>query len=219
MLQLPSVSQTFIDEAFARNRAIFGCARMDGETGGEGGEGSAGDGGKSSWRAPESQEEFDRIINARLSRERAKYADYDDLRTKAAMHDALEAELGTAADKAAAAARTEAEGKTRETFVPRLVRAEFKAAAAGKIDGERLKELIEDIDLSRYVDDKGEIDEDKVAKKVKAWAGDAGGGDQQGNGGANGGHRTFGQGNRPPAKAKPGDGGAAYLARKFPQKA
>ena len=37
----------------------------------------------STWTPPASQEDLDRIITARLQKERAKYADYDDLRSKA----------------------------------------------------------------------------------------------------------------------------------------
>lgn len=39
------------------------------------------------FKAPTSQEEFDRMVGARLERERAKYADYDDIKAKAAKFD------------------------------------------------------------------------------------------------------------------------------------
>lgn len=42
------------------------------------------------FRAPASQEELDRIIAARLDRERKKFADYDDVKARASKFDELE---------------------------------------------------------------------------------------------------------------------------------
>jgi hypothetical protein len=42
------------------------------------------------FKAPSSQEEFDRMVADRLNRERAKFADYNDLRAKAAKFDEAE---------------------------------------------------------------------------------------------------------------------------------
>lgn len=41
--------------------------------------------------APTSQDEFDRMVGARLARERAKYADYEDLKAKASKFDEVDA--------------------------------------------------------------------------------------------------------------------------------
>ncbi len=41
--------------------------------------------------APANQDEFDRMVGARLARERAKYADYDDLKAKASKFDEVDA--------------------------------------------------------------------------------------------------------------------------------
>lgn len=41
--------------------------------------------------APTNQEEFDRMVGARLARERAKFADYDELRAKASKFDEVDA--------------------------------------------------------------------------------------------------------------------------------
>lgn len=63
------------------------------------------DGG--AWKAPADQAELDKIIEARLARERAKYADYGDLKAKAdefdKAQDASKSELQKAADRAAKA--------------------------------------------------------------------------------------------------------------------
>lgn len=60
------------------------------------------DGGdKSGYTPPATQADFDRIISERVTRERAKYADHADLKTKAAKFDALEAANLTESEKTA----------------------------------------------------------------------------------------------------------------------
>lgn len=45
------------------------------------------EGKKAEFKAPSSQDEFDRMVADRLTRERSKFADYDDLKKKAAEYD------------------------------------------------------------------------------------------------------------------------------------
>jgi hypothetical protein len=52
------------------------------------------------WTPPTSQEELDRIISDRLTRERGKYADYDDLKAKAAKWEQAEDAAKTEAQRA-----------------------------------------------------------------------------------------------------------------------
>ncbi|WP_407316650.1 hypothetical protein UQW22_09920 [Isoptericola halotolerans] len=64
----------------------------DDPTPGQGGQNDGeptGSGGQE-FKAPESQEELNRIIESRLARERAKFADYDDLKSKAERFDKAE---------------------------------------------------------------------------------------------------------------------------------
>lgn len=76
------------------------------------------------------QAAVDRIVSERIARERGKFADYNDLKTKAAEFDKIEAQNATELDKAVkkadADARADMSGKTNT----RLVRAEVKSAAA-----------------------------------------------------------------------------------------
>ena len=68
------------------HRAQFGDAVMeanDGEPVNTANAGDPGDNDGESFKAPSSQEELDRIIQKRLDRERSKFADYDDLKSKA----------------------------------------------------------------------------------------------------------------------------------------
>ncbi|MCR2051986.1 hypothetical protein NSA19_03775 [Actinomyces bowdenii] len=74
--------------------------------------------GKASpWTPPASQDELDRIIGDRLARERAKYADYEDLKQKAAAFDKAEEDKKTAeeraADRLAAAEKRAAEAEAK----------------------------------------------------------------------------------------------------------
>jgi hypothetical protein len=54
------------------------------------------------FKAITSQDDLNRVIDDRLKRERAKYADYKDLKTKATEYDKLQAATQTEAEKAAA---------------------------------------------------------------------------------------------------------------------
>jgi Spy/CpxP family protein refolding chaperone len=197
---------------FSREGGEGGGGGTGGQTGGApaGGAGTEGAGG---YTPPATQADLDRIVQDRVRRAEAKYADYDELKTKAARADALTLELGTEADKAAAKAREEAKAEANGHWTPRVVRAEFKAAAKGVLTTEQLDALLEDVDLSKYVTDKGDVDEDKIDKKVKAFA-------PSGNGGGNGQtrHISLGQGTQPPAAGKKGDAGRAEAARRFGQK-
>lgn len=123
-----------------------------------------------SWKPPASQEELDKIIAARVARVQKKYADYDSLREKAARADALDNELATETEKAVRAAREEERKEIQAKTTPRLVRAEFRAAAKGVLSTEQLDSLLEDVDLNRFITDTGDVDEDRIAKKISALA-------------------------------------------------
>lgn len=62
----------------------------------------AGGDGDKGFKAPTSQAEFDAMVKDRIARVQAKYADYDDLRSKAQQFDAAQAASQTEAEKTAA---------------------------------------------------------------------------------------------------------------------
>ena len=195
---------------------ILGGSGEGGEVGtGDGGAGQGGSG--AAYTPPASQADLDRIVESRLARERNKlssqYADYDEIKAKAEKHDALEAELGSTADKAAKAARDEERAKILGESIPRVVRAEFKAAAKGVLSADQLTALLEDLDLTKYVTDKGDADEGKIEKKVTAFAPAGGGGN-----GKTSPPRALGQGNHQQATPKPGDAGRAAAEKRFGKK-
>jgi len=110
------------------------------------------------------QADLDRIVADRVARERNKYADYADLKKRAAsaMTDQEKA-VAEAEQRGAAAATTK--------VAARLARAEFRAAAAGKLDAETLNGFLEYADLSKFVTDDGEPDEKAIAAAVKRLGG------------------------------------------------
>lgn len=122
------------------------------------------------WKAPASQDELDRIIQDRLTRERAKFADYDDLKKIAEQHQALVDEYATDQEKAVSKARKEATDEVAAKAIPRVVRAEFRAAAKDVLDKAQLDALLEDLDLTKYAGPDGEPDEVKIAAKIAALA-------------------------------------------------
>lgn len=73
---------------------------------------------QTAWTPPASQADLDRIIADRVSRERAKFADYADLKTKATEFDKLaesqKTELQKALDRATAAEQKAAELESRD---------------------------------------------------------------------------------------------------------
>ena len=183
---------------------ILGAAEEAADPPGAAGSGDAGQ--PSGFTPPASQADLDRIIQERVRRATAPYADYADWRAKGEKHDELELELGSAADKAAAAARAEERTKAVGEFSPRLVKAEFKAAAADqKLDKAKLDGLLEDIDLSKYMTATGEVDEDKIAKKVALWAPPP---QQRG-------PRDLGQGQHDPGKPSAKEAGIAEAKKRF----
>lgn len=81
-------------------------------------------------------------------------------------------------ERAVNEARKLAAKEAEQKLLPRLVAAEFRAAAAGRLDSDRLNGLIEPLDMSKFLTTKGEVDTDRVAAWVNnalATAGVAGG--------------------------------------------
>lgn len=103
----------------------------DGGAGGEEGGGGAPPKTEApAWTPPASQADLDRIITERLAREKAKFADYDDLKRKAAEHDKAAEAAKTEHEKAVEAARKEGMTEALKVANSRLVSAEARALAA-----------------------------------------------------------------------------------------
>jgi hypothetical protein len=154
---------------------------------------------------------------SRKHEERAKErGDYDDVKTKADQYDALLKSTQTDQERAVETAKKEAEEQARADEraknLPRLVDAEIRIAAAGRIDAERLKAAIEPLDRSKFLTDKGEIDEEKVTSFVATLAPSS----DEGKGG-----KTFpnlGQGRRTEAAKASVSRGAELYREQHPKK-
>lgn len=116
--------------------------------------------------------------------------DYDDLKRKAAEFDKLEKASRTENEQKVEDAKEQARIDVLKKTIPALVRAEMRAAAAGRIEDDKLDAVIEPLDMSKFLNDKGdEVDTDKVKKFIDGIA------PTDGKGGG-GGRRDLGQGRR-----------------------
>lgn len=91
---------------------------------------------------PASQEEFDRIVQARLDRERKKYGDYDDLKARAAKLAEIESANQTEAEKVQA--RLDAAEKRASELEAKALRSEVaasKGVPAALLTGSTQEEL------------------------------------------------------------------------------
>lgn len=117
------------------------------------------------------QTEIDRIVADRLAREKRQHAEETkELRKQAAEADKLRKERETETEKAIREAEERGRTAALAATAPRLVLAEMRAAAAGRIDPDRFDTLTEDLDLSKYLTDAGGVDLERVQRKVAAWA-------------------------------------------------
>jgi hypothetical protein len=135
-----------------------------------GGENGGGDNGGSTYTAPATQAELDRIVEARLARERDKFKGHDDFKAKAAKWDQLEDEKKTPSEKAIEEAKAQAAGETSAKYDRRLASTEIKSIAAtvGFLDPADALVVLGD-----EVPKKGdEIDVDELKKRVEKLATD-----------------------------------------------
>jgi hypothetical protein len=93
-----------------------------------------------------------------------------DIQAKAAKHDALELELGTTADKAAAQARQEAEQAVRAQIQPLLAETAFRVAIGDRKSQTEVDEFIADLNLPRFLTNDGKVDTAKVLARVEQFA-------------------------------------------------
>lgn len=188
----------------------------DGGEGGDGGDGGGTGGGNAgnSYTPPASQDELNEIIEKRLNRERAKYADYDDLKTRAARADALENDLASESEKAVKKAADDARAAAADENAPRLVRQAFRAEAKGVLDKDQLDGLLEDYNPKNYLTADGDVDEEKVAARVAKLAGKK----DDGKGSGKTPPRPLGQGTHQQATPSARDLGRAEAEKRFGKK-
>jgi len=77
----------------------------------------------------------------------------------------------TETEKAVNEARAAGAAEAAKKAGPRLVRAEFRAAAAGSVDKQTLDAYLEDVDLSKFLTDDGEPDSKAIEARIKRLGG------------------------------------------------
>lgn len=128
------------------------------------------------WKPPASQADLDRIITDRLGRERAKieakYAGHDDAKVKAGQYDELVAATRSETEKAVDEARKATSKETREQTIRELAEPlaeeSIRVHATGRLSDDQLKTVLEGLNLSRFLTDKGRVDTAKVTAFVNA---------------------------------------------------
>jgi hypothetical protein len=119
----------------------------------------------SEWTPPTSQAELDRIIQNRLERERAKYADYDDLREKAQSWDQIEEASKTEYERIQEeATRWQTEASTWRT---KAVSSQVQTLAAAEF-ADPTDALAAIGDPAKYLGAGGEIDEAAIKADLDA---------------------------------------------------
>jgi hypothetical protein len=165
--------------------------RTSGEGGGGGGQGQGGSdpqqqGNNSQQGKPfvpiATQEEFNTRIQERIDRAVAKFNDYDKLKAEAEEFAQWKKEHGTDQEKAVIKAREEEKAAVLARTIPQTVRQAFRAEAKGVLTEVQLTSLLEDLDLTKYADKNGDPDEEKIGKKVAAFAPAEGSGNGKGAG-------------------------------------
>lgn len=117
-----------------------------------------------------SQSEVERMVEERLIRERKKYSDYDDLKTKAGKWDQAEAANATDMEKAVKKAVDEAVTGVRQSTDQKLITAEVRAlAAAAKFHDPAVAATLADVSGIKVAED-GTVDSAAAEAAVKAVA-------------------------------------------------
>lgn len=168
--------------------------------GDNGGSGGAGNNGGDNYTPPATQDELNRILNARLAREREKFKDYDQLKADAAELQRIRDEKKTPDQKAIDDAK--AEGRAEALAL--LGQERFKNALDKALVG-RVPDVgaLLDLDRSQFIKD-GSVDADALKTWVTANSSEA---PKGGNG------KDPGQGNRDNAGGTVGAGRSAYKDR------
>lgn len=180
-----------IDRLLAAHRSVFGDLRMEDESA------PAGDDSQETPPADESSAHEDKgfpddtPLAEMTSEQREAYwkdkarkherraterADYDDLKAKAARLDELERANESAVDKAVREAREKAEADTRTAVRQETVQAMARMALRAKgVKDEEIASFVTETNLSAFVSDDGQVDDERLMARVDRYAGTAGG--------------------------------------------
>lgn len=142
--------------------------------------------------------------------------DPDKLKEKVQGYDQLRQQQQTEQERAVEAAKAEGRQEAMDSIGPRLVAAEMRAQAAGRIGDEQLATLTSSLNASQFLDSNGDVDTDKVKSLidslVPAQTPEPGKGDGAGP------HPDLGQGRRQGQPSQGGiDAGREKARQRHPQ--
>lgn len=141
--------------------------------------------------------------------------DPDKLKEKVQGYDQLRQQQQTEQERAVEAAKAEGRQEAMDNIGPRLVAAEMRAQAAGRIGDEQLATLTSSLDASQFLDSNGDVDTDKVKSLIDGLAPAQAPEPGKGNGA---GHPDLGQGRRQGQPSKGGlDAGRDKARQRHPQ--
>jgi hypothetical protein len=123
-------------------------------------------------QAAETETEAGNTEDPRISKANQEAAKYRrELRATQAELDKVRQAGLSEQEKAVAAAKAEGLTEATKAVAPRIVRAEFRAAAAGQVDKQTLDAYLEDVDLSKFIGDDGEPDLKAIEARIKRLGG------------------------------------------------
>lgn len=131
-----------------------------------------------------SQEEFDKALSKRLDRERAKFADYDELKGKVKESDRQRKAAMSDTEKALSEAESRGRTAAASDYGKRLARTEFDNLAGRRNPDFDTASALEFVDLSKFIDEAGEPDVKAIAAAVERLVPTAAGGAPSYDGGA-----------------------------------
>lgn len=229
-----------IDALLALHHATFGDARMEGEGdgggggtgGGAGGGGGAGTGGAGSGDAdtfpantplsemtPQQQVAYWKHHARKHESTIKELGDIDNLKDKASKYDKHVADSASeqerAVQQAVEQATTTVRQQERQRTGGKLVQAEVRATAAGRLGDAQLTTLLENLDTSKFLTSDGDVDSTKVATLVDGLAPKKDNGGGGGGGTGRTGAPNHGQGQRAGQQTERGSAGRAEAQRRF----
>ena len=102
------------------------------------------------------------MISDRLDRERKKYADFDQIKQKAQKLDEIEEANASELEKAVKTARGEERSAVLREYAEQSARFAAKAQLEARLGKDAAAELLDDINIAKYVNDDGSVDEDGI---------------------------------------------------------
>lgn len=162
-----------VDELLAFHALHFGDARMKDDDGDAGD--SGGDDDKTDDDPPAKGDDDGKGGDDKLGDAGKRALDAERAQRKAAEKRARDAEKRaqdledankSEQEKAVDAARNEGKAEATREANTKVARAEFRAAAKGRMTSEQLDALLEDLDLTKFLDENGEVDVKRIETKV-----------------------------------------------------